>query len=270
MALFQWACLFALLVATTQLSVNLRDDEDAPEPTSATYDMMEFGGLFDIHHARKAMMKQHMKQHNKEKDGESKLIGGERKSAESWPEGAWHAPLDPGDKYGPRSQGTKWPIPPGWPEAAPSCDAADMKVINYWALKQAKSRLPKEGRNATFSTGTCYKNNVGTWYGLHVPNYAKCYQRFYDVSTPCAQCIGSVYQMAVFNWSEPCYNFCYGRPSRRDGAHWCWEDCQSCMWYIGKKLSSCYGEPYDMVCRYAKELGKEGWFEKNGINPTKR
>ena len=41
------------------------------------------------------------------------------------------------------------------------------------------------------------------------------------------------------------------------------------MWYIGHQLSICYGEPYDMTCRYAKELGKEGWFEKNGINPKR-
>ncbi|CAK0842184.1 unnamed protein product [Prorocentrum cordatum] len=81
--------------------------------------------------------------------------------------------------------------------------------------------------------------------------------------------MGSVYNMARHSMSENCYNLCKGRPSRRDGSHWCWEDCQQCVWTVGKKLSDCYGEPYDMTCRYGKELGKEGYFAKNGIDPKR-
>jgi len=256
MALLRQTCLISLLAATTQLTLHSPDDTE--DPTS--HGIMEFGGIFDIVDT----MRQHMEvqQQTEEEEKKGNLLG--QKSSDSWPAGSWKAPLSPTDSYG-GNKGIRWHMPD-----TRQCTDADMKVIHYWALKQAKTRLPQEGKNATFGTGTCYKNNYNKWGGLNVDNYVKCYQRFYDISTPCATCIGSVYHMAAFNWSEPCYNFCYGRPSKRDGAHWCWEDCQSCMWYIGRRLSICYGEPYDIVCRYAKELGKEGWFEKNGINPTKR
>ena len=100
--------------------------------------------------------------------------------------------------------------------------------------------------------------------------FVECYQQYFPVSTSCATCVGRVDNMAKHNMSTKCYNLCKGCPSRRDGAHWCWEDCQSCMWHVGKKLSECYGEPYDMTCKYGKELLREGYYEKNGIDPFKR
>jgi len=248
MARLEWMCLLSFLVSTTQLAMQRGPDEGEDSATdldaSVARGIMDFGGIFDL------ITDAHSK--------EAGLIGSKLDNIAEWPKGSWKAPLGTGEDY-PGSR--KWPVP-----ETTQCTAADMKEINFWAIKQAKQRLPTEGYNGTFATGTCHKNNYGgKWQGLAVRPWAKCYQKFYNVSTGCAQCIGSVYNMAIYNWSEPCYNFCYGRPNRRDGSHWCWEDCQSCMWFIGRKLSTCYGEPYDMVCRYAKELGREDWFEKNGI-----
>jgi len=177
-----------------------------------------------------------------------------------WPREAWKSPLGPGDNYPGKSN---WQL-----DTTTQCTQSDVKELNYWALKQAKKRLPTSGYDGPNFDGNCFKYFFNGW-ALNVSAYATCFQKFYSVSTPCAQCVGKVYNMAFFNWSQPCYNFCKGRPNRRDGAHWCWEDCQSCMWYIGKQLTTCYGEPYDMMCRYARELGKEEWFEQNGINPKR-
>merc|ERR1740121_2608405 len=195
------------------------------------------------------------------KQEEQQLIGNSRQIAEKFPPNSWKAPRSPNETY---------PGKVAFPLAnTAQCSAHDMQVLNYWASKQAKNTLPMPGYDGTFKTGRCYTNNRPSDYWFNVNKWASCYQEFYDISTPCAQCIGSLYNMAIYNWSDRCYNFCKGRPHRKDGPLWCWEDCQQCMWYIGRKLSDCYGEPYDMVCRYAKELGKEGYFEKNGIDPKR-
>merc|ERR1712087_680525 len=99
--------------------------------------------------------------------------------------------------------------------------------------------------------------------GWNMEKFKTCYQVYFNVTTPCAECIGSVFNMATYNMSTSCYNLCKGRPHRKDGTHWCWEDCQSCMYYVGKKMTECYGEPYDMQCRFAKEINREKWYEKN-------
>jgi len=279
----------SLVVVTTQLS--LRTEEGEVEPNE--HPMMDFGGIFDMHDAIQDHFSRQAKLADNDSEDESmQLIGGRKPdglsrpegwagipnkedwdefrndwSEAKWPKRAWKAPLAPGDNYPGKS---KWPL-----DTVQKCSAADVKLLNFWALKQAKKRLPSEGYNGSNFNGVCFRRSwhpwAGTAYGgsLHVGKYAECFQEFYNVSLDCAQCVGKVYNMAFFNWSLPCYNFCKGRPNRRDGPHWCWEDCQSCMWYIGKQLTTCYGEPYDMMCRYARELGKEEWFEQNGINPKR-
>jgi len=291
---FQILLCLSLLTATSQLSLHSGEaddravdpdvdpDREGPEPDQ--HPMFAFGGIFEMHDA--------IQQHFERQAEESQLLGKHTghspqralQSSEStpeptywhpgqsggpdiksfderrWPATAWKAPLSPDDSY---------PGKPNWPlDTTRQCSEADVQELNFYALKQAKKRLPREGYNGTNFNGECFRYNFNGW-ALNVTNYAKCFQKFYTVSTSCASCIGKVYNMAFFNWSQPCYNFCKGRPNRRDGAHWCWEDCQSCMWYIGKQLTTCYGEPYDMQCRYARELGKEEWFENNGINPKR-
>jgi len=247
-------CVFSLslLTVTTQLSLRLEgEDEDADDKVVAP--MYDFGGFFElVGQAKDAPAAG-------EQD-EQQLIGYGSKSAETWPVGSWHAPLQPNESY---SGKVAWPL-----SDTQQCTADDMTELNYWAMKQAKKTLPMSARDGDFKTGACYQNYTSNWW-FGVEKWATCYQRFYNVTTPCAQCVGSVYNMAKYNMSENCYNMCHGRPTRKDGSHWCWEDCQQCMWYVGRKLSDCFGEPYDMVCRYAKELGKEGYFEKNGIDPKR-
>jgi len=270
----------SLIVATTQLS--LRTEEDEVEADN--HAVLDFGGIFEMHDIIQEKFAHQAKQADKGAEDENmQLIFGSTTPAPTWwhpaksggtgtdtdfanrrwPTWAWKAPLGPDDDY-PRKDDYPLPV-----EGQPECKATDMQVLNFYALKQAKKRLPREGFNGTNFNGECFQNNFDDGWALNVKNYAKCFQRFYNVSLGCAQCIGKVYNMAFFNWSQPCYSFCKGRPNRRDGSHWCWEDCQSCMWYIGKQLTNCYGEPYDMQCRYARELGKEEWFEQNGVNPKR-
>mmetsp|Transcript_39916 Transcript_39916/g.105852 ORF Transcript_39916/g.105852 Transcript_39916/m.105852 type:complete len:252 (+) Transcript_39916:76-831(+) len=245
----RWVSILSLLPATTQLSLRDIDDDTDADSSPTSRPIYDFGGIFefvgpsaaDSHHRDAA-------------------DAGDDDSAENWPAGSWKAPLGPDDTY-PQQQ--NFPL-----SDTRQCSEQDMETLNFWALKQAKKTLPEEGRRGDFKTGSCMKSWSTTWW-MGVSEWAQCYQEFYNVSTPCATCIGSVYNMAKYNWSSNCYNLCKGRPHRRDGSHWCWEDCQQCMWYVGKKLSDCYGEPYDMTCRYGKELGKEGYFEKNGIDPKR-
>jgi len=251
-------CVFSLslLIVTTQLSLRLDGEADADDKVVAP--VYEFGGFFEfVGHAKDASAAG-------EQD-EQQLVGYGHKTAESWPVGSWKAPLLPNETW---KQSGDFPL-----FDTQQCTADDMKVLNYWAMKQAKKTLPMhipEGRpiDGDFKHGLCW-NRFTADYWMGVEQWSACYQNYYNVTTPCAKCIGKVYNMAKYNMSEPCYNFCYGRPTRKDGSHWCWEDCQQCMWYVGRKLSDCYGEPYDMVCRYAKEIGKEGYFEKNGIDPKR-
>ncbi|CAK0900362.1 unnamed protein product [Prorocentrum cordatum] len=244
----------SLLTVTTQLSVR-SDGDGAGADDKVDSLVYEFGGFFEfvgqVSDAPAAPGEQAAQQ---------QLVGHDRKSDEAWPVGSWHAPLRSNETYPGKAN---WPL-----FDTPQCSADDMTVINYWALKQAKKTLPQAARAGDFKTGSCYKTFTTDWW-FGISQWVSCYQEFYNVSTPCATCIGSVYNMAKYNMSENCYNLCKGRPSRRDGSHWCWEDCQQCMWYVGRKLSDCYGEPYDMTCRYGKELGKEGYFEKNGIDPKR-
>jgi len=244
---------FSLLTVTVQLSLR-SDGDDGDVPDKVVDPMYEFGGFFELVGKAKA-------ESAAGEQDEQQLIGYGRTSTEQWPTGTWHAPLRPNDTYNGQDA---WPL-----YNTQQCTAGDMEVLNYWALKQAKQKLPQAGRDGDFKTGSCWKNTT-TASSMRVAQWAACYQKFYNVTTPCAQCIGSVYNMAKHNMSDNCYKFCHGRPSRRDGSHWCWEDCQQCMWYVGRKLSDCYGEPYDMVCRFSKELGKEGYYEKNGLNPVRR
>lgn len=269
---FQWALIFSLVSVTTQLALHSDNkDLDADDVTGPIHD---FGGIFDF-----------MTDVSDFTDPESQddagiMLMADRKKAVQTP-GEWKAPLNPGDWYGGVG---RYPLKTKEDCAGGNCcNKADMDVLYYWAEKQAKKRLPAEGYTGDFYTtrvgnnvpkndrATCMKNNYwGQNAGLGVKPWAICYQRFYNVSTNCAECIGAVYNMAQYNWSKKCYQFCYGRPGRRDGSHWCWEDCQSCMSFIGRSLSTCYGgKSYAMVCDFAKELGIEGWFEKNGIDPKR-
>jgi len=247
-------CVFSLslLTVTTQLSL-LSDGDDRDVLDKDVDSIYDFGGFFEL-------VGQSKDASTAGEQDEQQLIGDGHQSAETWPVGSWHAPLRPNDTYYGKDS---WPL-----HDTQQCTADDMKVLNFWALKQAKKTLPAAGGTGDFKAGSCWQRSATANY-FRVSSWATCYQEFYNVTTPCATCIGSVYNMAKYNMSDNCYTFCRGRPSRRDGSHWCWEDCQQCMWYIGRKLSDCFGEPYDMVCRYAKELGKEGYFEKNGINPKR-
>lgn len=248
-----WVCFLSLVWASRQLYVRVRDsDPDAADlgaDAESAPGILDFGGISDVI-AQEVTVEQ------------LGAASGERQGDHAWPAGSWKAPLGPDDNYPGRG---RWPVPD-----TRQCTDADMQVLHHWALKQAKHHLPKDGYNGTFKSGSCHTNAFwGDGYGLAVDRWATCYQQFYNVSTPCAQCIGSVYNMAIYNWSQPCYQLCYGRPNRKDGSHWCWQDCHKCMFYIGRRLSTCYGEPYDMVCRYGKELAEEGYFAENGINPKR-
>jgi hypothetical protein len=253
-----WVSVLSFIAVTTQLSLR-SDGDDGDVPDKADAPVYDFGGFFElVGQARAAPAAAPQEQ---------QLIGSGRKSAEAWPVGSWHAPLRSNETY---------PNKDAFPTYdTQQCTAEDMKVINYWALKQAKKKHPYQ-TSATgaivplegFRSGDCWSRFTAEWW-YPVDRWAECYQQYYPVSTPCAMCIGGVYNMAKYNMSDNCFNLCHGRPAREDGSHWCWEDCQQCMWYVGRKLSDCYGEPYDMMCRYAKELGKEGYFEKNGIDPKR-
>jgi len=245
----QWVVVLAFLPVTFQLSLH-SDGAEVDADGKEDDPVYDFGGFFEFIGREK-------------QNEEQQLVGQGRKTAETSDlAGPWKAPLSPGDTY---SGSSAWPL-----SSTAQCTSADMTILNDMALKQAKKKLPPAMRAGDFKTGSCYTGAEasGSWDMTGTSGFVPCYQSYFPVSTPCATCIGSVYLMAKHNMSTNCYNLCKGRPHRRDGAHWCWEDCQSCMWYIGKKLSDCYGEPYDMACKYAKELGKEGWFEKNGIDPN--
>jgi hypothetical protein len=250
----------AFLPVTTQL--NLRSDGADVDAVGTEDDpAYDFGGFDEF-----------LKQAKEEQEErQQQLLGLGRKIAEASDEtssGDWRAPLAPGASY-PGSDA--WPV-----TSTQQCTASDMQTLNMLAYKEAKKKMPIGTRTANLvpaRTGACYtaaSPDSGTWTMDGSTGFVPCFQQVYPVSTNCATCIGKVYNMAKHNLSTKCYNLCKGRPSRRDGAHWCWEDCQSCMWYVGKKLTECYGEPYDMSCKYAKELLREGYFEKNGIDPFKR
>jgi len=285
---FQAILGLSLLTTTTQLSLHSVEGDVEPDHDDRPQGgMMDFGGIFEMHNtiqehfehqAEAAELLGKHTGHTQRSDEETpdpadvgtpaptfwhpqwkSDASGSDFSDRKWPTKAWKAPLEQGENYPGKNN---WPL-----DTTKQCSEPDVKELNYWALKQAKKRLSRDGYDGTNFNGECFRYNFNGW-ALNVTNYAGCFQKFYNVSTPCAQCVGKVYNMAFFNWSQPCYDLCKGRPSRRDGAHWCWEDCQSCMWYIGRQLTTCYGEPYDMQCRYARELGKEEFFEKNGINPA--
>jgi len=240
-----WAFGLAFLPLTTQLS--LRSDEPDVDADGKVDDSVyDFGGFFEF--VGRAFEEQ-----------QQQLIGG-RKSAESSDlAGPYKAPLAPGATY---------PGSAAWPVGRTQCTEADTKVHLDIAFKRAKKRLSPTLYANDFKTGACYKNASGTSWNMD--HFTDCYQDYFNVTTPCAQCVGSVFIMATYNMSTSCYNLCKGRPNRRDGTHWCWEDCQACMYYVGKKLTECYGEPYDMQCRYGKEINREEWYGKNGIDPNFR
>jgi hypothetical protein len=243
-----WVLLLAFLPVTTQLS--LRSDEPDVDADGTVDDpVYDFGGFFEF--VGRAF-----------EEGQQQLVQVGRKTAETLDEaGPYKALLAPGAPY---------PGSDAWPVGGQGqCTEEDTKVHLDIAFKRAKKRLSPTLYANDFKTGECYKNaTLGT--GWNMEKFKTCYQVYFNVTTPCAQCIGSVFNMATYNMSTSCYSLCKGRPHKRDGTHWCWEDCQSCMYYIGKKMTECYGEPYDMQCRYAKEMNREQWFEKNGINPNTR
>jgi hypothetical protein len=248
----------AFLPVTTQLSLR-SDGADVDAAGTEDDPVYDFGGFFEF-----------VKPAEEEEQQQQQLVGQDRKIAETSDEtapGDWRALLAPGASY---PESAAWPV-----GSTQQCSAADMQTLNELAYKQAKKK-DMGARTANLvpaRTGACYTGaspDSATWTMTGTGGFVPCFQQAYPVSTGCATCIGQVYNMAKHNLSAKCYSLCKGRPSRKDGAHWCWEDCQSCMWYVGKKLTECYGEPYDMTCKYAKELLREGYYEKNGIDPFKR
>jgi len=244
----RWVFVLPFLPVTIQLSMRSEGaevDADGKED-DPVYD---FAGFFEfVGRAKEAE--------------EQQLVGLGRKIAETSDlAGPWQAPLGPTDTYNGSAQ---WPV-----GAAGQCTAEDTTILRNIAEKRAKKTLPPHLYANDFKTGACYNTaSSDANPGWNMTAFTGCFQEFFSVTTGCATCIGSVYNMAKHNMSTKCYNLCKGRPHRRDGTHWCWEDCQSCMYYIGRQLTNCYGEPYDMQCRFAKEFNREEYYGKNGINPN--
>jgi len=244
-----WVLVLAFLPVTAQLSLR-SDDADVDADGRVDDPVYDFGGFFEF--VGPAFEEQQQQQ----------LVRLGSKSAETSDlAGPYKAPLEPGETY---NGSDEYPV-----GGQGKCTEADTKVHLDIALKRAKKRLSPTLYANDFKTGECYKN--ATMYGhWNMERFTTCYQHHFNVTTGCTSCIGSVFLMATHNMSTKCYDLCKGRPNRRDGTHWCWEDCQACMWYIGKKLTECYGEPYDMQCRFAKEVNREEWYGKNGIDPNFR
>merc|ERR1719203_1671517 len=100
---------------------------------SVSNPIYKFGGIFDL-----IMDSDDMEASENQGEQEfSQLIGENRSSDENYPAGSWKAPLGPGEAY-PGSN--RWPL-----SNTKKCNADDMKELNFWALKQAKTRLPVEG-----------------------------------------------------------------------------------------------------------------------------
>jgi len=244
-----WFFVLAFLPVTTQLSLR-SEGADVDADGKEDDPVYDFGGFFAF--VGRA----------KEEEEQQQLVQLGRKITETSDlAGPWKAPLASGEAY-PGS--ASHPL-----FSTRQCTDHDVWIHRKMALERAKKQLPDYLYANDFKTGQCYKTaSSSSNPGWNMTSFLECYQQTFNVTTPCATCIGAVFNMAKHNMSTHCYDLCKGRPHRWDGTHWCWEDCQSCMYYIGRKMTECYGEPYDMQCRFAKEINREKWYEKNGINPN--